>query len=86
MSLSDHPPIMDKNPLVGGESILRGIEFGMEFKDEIKEKKLNYTTFLEGRVCASVVLISKMQTMKKTANPPKGDGVWALCSPLGFHY
>ena len=54
MSLSDHPPIIDKKPLVVGESILRGNESGMEFKDEMKEKQLNYTTFLEGGVCASV--------------------------------
>ena len=54
VSLSDHPPIIDKNPLVGGESILCGNELVMKFKDEIKEIKLNYTTFLEGRVCASV--------------------------------
>ena len=54
VSLSDHPPIIDKNPLVGGESILHGNKSGMEFKDEIKEKRLNYTAFLEGRVCASV--------------------------------
>ena len=54
VSLSDHPPIIDKRPLVGGESLLRGNELGMEFKDDIKEKQLNYTTFLEGRVWASV--------------------------------
>ena len=54
MSLSDHPPIIDKKPLVGGESILGGNESGMEFKDEIKEKKLNYTTFLQGVICSSV--------------------------------
>ena len=30
VSLSDHPPIIDKNPLVGGESILRGNESGMK--------------------------------------------------------
>ena len=28
------------------------------------------------------VLIGKMQTMKEAMNPPSGDGVWALCSPL----
>ena len=28
MSLSDHPPIIDKKHLVGGESILRGNEQG----------------------------------------------------------
>ena len=54
VSHSDHPPITGKNSLVGGEIILCGNELGMEFKDDIKEKQLNYTTFLEGRVCASV--------------------------------
>ena len=54
MSLSNHPPIIDKNTLVGGESILRGNRWGMKFKDEIKEKQLNYTSFLEGGVCACV--------------------------------
>ena len=54
MSLSDHPPIIDKKPLVGGESILCGNESGMKFKDEIKEKQLYYSSFLEGGVCASV--------------------------------
>ena len=46
MSHSDHPPIIDKKPLVGGESILHGNDLGMEFKDDIKLKKLNYSTFL----------------------------------------
>ena len=54
MSLSDHPPIIDKKPLVCGEIILRGNESGVKFKDGIKEKQLNYTDFLEGKVCASV--------------------------------
>ena len=54
VSLSDHPPIIDKNPLVGGDSILHGNELGMRFKDEIKVKQLNYISFLEGRVCACV--------------------------------
>ena len=54
MPLSDHPPIINKNPLVGGESILHGNESGVKFKHGIKEKQLNCTTFLEGRVCASV--------------------------------
>ena len=54
MSLSDHPPIIDKKPLVGGESILHGNELGTKFKYEIKESQLNYTAFLEGGVCACV--------------------------------
>ena len=53
MPLSDHPPIINKNPLVGGESILRGNELGMEFKDEIKEEQLSYKSFLECGLCAS---------------------------------
>ena len=28
VSLSDHPPIIDKKPLIGGESILHGNEQG----------------------------------------------------------
>ena len=54
MSLSNQPPIINKIPLVGGKSIIRGNELGMQFKDDIKEKKRNYTAFLEGGVCASV--------------------------------
>ena len=54
MSLSAHLPVIDKNPLVGVESIFRGNELGMEFIDDIKENKLYYITFLEGGVCASV--------------------------------
>ena len=54
MSLFDHPPIINKNPLVGVESILHGKELGMELKYDKKEKQLNYTTFLEGGVCAIV--------------------------------
>ena len=53
MSLFDHPPIIDKNPLVCGQRILHGNELAMEFKDDIKEK-LKYASFLEGILCASV--------------------------------
>ena len=50
MSLFYHPPIIGKNPLVGGKSMLCGNESGVKFKDGIKEKQLNYIGFLEGGV------------------------------------
>ena len=38
VSLSDHPPKIDKKPLVGGESILRGNVSGMNLKMKSKKK------------------------------------------------
>ena len=41
VSFSDHPPIIDKKPLVGGESILRGNERGKKLFKKFKRLKLN---------------------------------------------
>ena len=42
MSLSDHPPIIEKT-LVGGKSILRGNELGMKLLiySKMKSKQIN---------------------------------------------
>ena len=51
VSLSNHPPIIDKKPLVGHESILRGNESSMEFKDEMKENTKIYSLSRWWSVC-----------------------------------
>ena len=50
--------------------------------NQILIEKIDYTMhpFYKGD-CVHV-FVRKNQTIKDTVNPPRGDGVWALCSPL----
>ena len=81
ISLSDHPPIINKNTLIGDESILHGNVSGIKLLlikrcNQIKKTKL-YNISRKWSLC-------KCWLVKCNANPPKENGVWVLCSPLAF--